>query len=782
MALLLTAVTSASATDAKLFHWQTNATAPALSTPMNASKGGAPSVGTAVWEGEEAPGTESATYDSSVTDSELKGSSGNKALKLGKSNLSLKITLVSPLKTGDVISICGYNPFKIGTTESATHAAGTEISASLATGTGKGAYKVGTVTITSEMIATIGSNVKTLYISRAVGSGTGLAAIKITRDISAPLITEQPEDALYAIGDTPEDLKVSAVSSGGSLTYAWKSYAFGGDKASAVDAAGTNNEATYTPSTASASKNNYYCVVSDDNGSTESDAAVIEVIAASAPTKPTIDGVPVSAVAKNASVTLTASSTGAPEPTYQWYSCTALDKTGAAAIAGATEETYSPSTATAGTFFYYVVATNSQGSEESDVVSFTVNASSACELTRVLFSNGFEGFIKLGTPNTITAYYMEGESVPTVTATTISDDATYTVVGSTLTVTAEDGTTNKEFTISLTAVAPTNEPNRTFNGAEDWVKTGGAFNNTSDKKGWTINKNTEEASNKRISEGKNRIYFFVENATKIILYPSTKNGSDRNIKYTINGGSETSATFPKWESGKDKKLEITTGAKAMVRITNLGSGDLSIGSIVIDGLASPATTVTVSTGSGKTYATYVTANALDFSTKSSEITAYIATAATADAVTVEPVTLVAAGTPLLIKTASAGASVDVPYYTTGDLDDVSGNKLVASDGVTKIGGDDKYDYILSSGKFYRATEGVLAAGKAYLHLDAAPSAPELNIIVGGENADDITTGISAIDNGRLTIDNAKVYNLNGQRISNPTKGLYIVNGKKVIMK
>ena len=46
--------------------------------------------------------------------------------------------------------------------------------------------------------------------------------------------------------------------------------------------------------------------------------------------------------------------------------------------------------------------------------------------------------------------------------------------------------------------------------------------------------------------------------------------------------------------------------------------------------------------------------------------------------------------------------------------------------------------------------------------------------------DDKTTGISQIDNGKSAIEN--YYDLQGRRVDRPTKGLYIVNGKKVIIK
>ena len=45
---------------------------------------------------------------------------------------------------------------------------------------------------------------------------------------------------------------------------------------------------------------------------------------------------------------------------------------------------------------------------------------------------------------------------------------------------------------------------------------------------------------------------------------------------------------------------------------------------------------------------------------------------------------------------------------------------------------------------------------------------------------DDATGINAIDNGELTIDNAAIYNLAGQRLMKAQKGVNIVNGKKIL--
>lgn len=76
----------------------------------------------------------------------------------------------------------------------------------------------------------------------------------------------------------------------------------------------------------------------------------------------------------------------------------------------------------------------------------------------------------------------------------------------------------------------------------------------------------------------------------------------------------------------------------------------------------------------------------------------------------------------------------------------------------------------------------LAAGKAYFSLrrDIADAITSQGARAFVLSFDDETTNICSIDNGQLVKGN--YYNLNGQRISQPTKGLYIMNSKKVIIK
>ncbi len=81
-------------------------------------------------------------------------------------------------------------------------------------------------------------------------------------------------------------------------------------------------------------------------------------------------------------------------------------------------------------------------------------------------------------------------------------------------------------------------------------------------------------------------------------------------------------------------------------------------------------------------------------------------------------------------------------------------------------------------RLYNGT--TIRAYSAYMEIPTAtiaPTAPFLSIGFGDEG----TTGIRSIDNGQLTIDNV-YYDLAGRRVAQPSKGVYIVNGKKVVIK
>lgn len=76
--------------------------------------------------------------------------------------------------------------------------------------------------------------------------------------------------------------------------------------------------------------------------------------------------------------------------------------------------------------------------------------------------------------------------------------------------------------------------------------------------------------------------------------------------------------------------------------------------------------------------------------------------------------------------------------------------------------------------FHEYTGNSMPARKAYLMISVA-AAHELNIIFGDE-----ATGISAVKG--MSDDSGELYNLAGQRVNQSTKGIYIKNGRKVVIK
>lgn len=173
------------------------------------------------------------------------------------------------------------------------------------------------------------------------------------------------------------------------------------------------------------------------------------------------------------------------------------------------------------------------------------------------------------------------------------------------------------------------------------------------------------------------------------------------------------------------------------------------------------------------YTTYVTKSAV---TIPSKINAYIVTKINeysdgTSSVSLKQVTNVPANTPIIVN-GKAGS------YTLaamdGDADDVSANKLLASDG-SVYGGEGIYALAkMEEVGFYPVKEGVaVPAGKAYLNTSAA---------VKGFLA--LEGDVTAINNVEAaSAQSATIYNVAGQKVQNiKASGLYIVNGKKVFVK
>lgn len=172
------------------------------------------------------------------------------------------------------------------------------------------------------------------------------------------------------------------------------------------------------------------------------------------------------------------------------------------------------------------------------------------------------------------------------------------------------------------------------------------------------------------------------------------------------------------------------------------------------------------------YATISSAFALDCANLGENVKAYKVASidkVNKKAVLEEVNTAVEAGTGLII--AAAEGNINIPVAASGSA--VENNLLKAAVTATDVVADQAYG--LSDGKFKKLNPGSVPAGKAYLLASDITSAPELDLDFGGTTA--ITNTNCAKDTNIR-----EVYNLNGQRVAQPTRGLYIVNGKKVVIK
>ncbi len=176
------------------------------------------------------------------------------------------------------------------------------------------------------------------------------------------------------------------------------------------------------------------------------------------------------------------------------------------------------------------------------------------------------------------------------------------------------------------------------------------------------------------------------------------------------------------------------------------------------------------TTNGYGYCTYVAPVALTIE----GATAYYATDKNNGSAAAYKIANPAADTPLLIK---GEASTSYSFKVAASGTDVSStNAFKAGTGSALANQTDgKYNYILNGDAFYAANGQNVAVGKAYLQLSKQASARGALIFDNEEE-----TGINVVTASAENVD--AYYNLKGQRITSPSKGLYIVNGRKVIMK
>ena len=175
------------------------------------------------------------------------------------------------------------------------------------------------------------------------------------------------------------------------------------------------------------------------------------------------------------------------------------------------------------------------------------------------------------------------------------------------------------------------------------------------------------------------------------------------------------------------------------------------------------------------WATFVSNKALDFT--GSDVKAYIVLGRQGTALTKNQITgTVPANTPLLLNAAKGNYTIPAIASSTTN---VSANLLKAGTGsaISKESGKTKYVLGVTAGKAefqkINTTAATVPTGKAYLEFNEAIEARSLDF-------DD--EGTTAIKNMKVGENDNIYYDLQGRRVLYPKNGLYIVNGKKVIVK
>ena len=139
-------------------------------------------------------------------------------------------------------------------------------------------------------------------------------------------------------------------------------------------------------------------------------------------------------------------------------------------------------------------------------------------------------------------------------------------------------------------------------------------------------------------------------------------------------------------------------------------------------------------------------------------------------------------TGIVFKVNEGKGSIKVEAQTQGNM--VLKVKIGNSEPIElELDGKQKvsFPYNVSEPSYVYIYGGMGAAGAKATGGSRAKSDADLLKIYGFEVVCD-QTGIEKVDNEESTMSDAPIYNLNGQRINNPSPGIYIVNGRKVIVK
>lgn len=313
---------------------------------------------------------------------------------------------------------------------------------------------------------------------------------------------------------------------------------------------------------------------------------------------------------------------------------------------------------------------------------------------------------------------------------------------------------------------------------------------------------TQEMINQILADANGNVFVagWEFTVSSVVLVTASSGGGTQTTTYTVtvNAGSNGTASVDKTTAPAGETVTITTNPSSGYEVNTITGVDVTktgtntytftmpsnnVTVNVTFKAVTPAETVYAAISSSTGYATFSSLKNLDFSTVTG-LKAYIATNVSGDQVHLVQVKgVVPARTGLILK-GTPSTSISIPV-TTSDATLSQTNLLRPGEGYSLALSPNYTDYVLVATETGVAFAEVydsnhlplITQDKAYLHItNNGARKRSLSITF----PDDHTTGISNIEN-ETTGDNV-VYNLRGQRVDNPTKGIYIVNGKKVLFR
>ena len=254
-----------------------------------------------------------------------------------------------------------------------------------------------------------------------------------------------------------------------------------------------------------------------------------------------------------------------------------------------------------------------------------------------------------------------------------------------------------------------------------------------------------------------------------------KSGEGTTLNIAVSEGTvspeSVELTMGEWN---DFTLQLTdvTAETTITFSTPAANNRAFLDEIKVSAPSSGAYTESVTLNS-KGYASYASINPLDFSeAEDNGFSAWAVTKIAGTTINFDQITTAVKGGEGVLLKGEAGATVEIPAKDCEDA--FTGNLLEGTLAPTYVEAG-KY-YGLSGDQFLKVKAGTVKAGKAILPVDGASSEVKaFTFVFNG------TDGIQTVET--VSAEEAQqIFDLSGRQLAKPTRGINIVNGKKVLVK